>query len=112
MQHLFILPALDSRLIKISTRLTKKEVEYILQHSGSKLILVDHEFRHLVENASVPFIVSMDTGRPDDPYERFLARGRTFSRERGWGGLDFETDENATIALCYTFGIFFRIKIA
>jgi hypothetical protein len=49
-------------------------VAYILDHSGSKLILVDHEFASLVEGVAVPVIVSKDTGRAGDPYEDFLSK--------------------------------------
>ena len=57
-----------------STRLTKAEVAYILEHSGSKLILVDSEFAPLVAGASLPTIISNDTGRSGDPYEDFLGK--------------------------------------
>lgn len=86
----------------INTRLTKHEVAYILNHSGSKLILVDHEYTHLVEGTEIPTIVSNDTGRVGDPYEEFLSGGRRFSRGRGWPGLEAEIDENAAAVLCYT----------
>ncbi|KAF9515589.1 hypothetical protein BS47DRAFT_1391445 [Hydnum rufescens UP504] len=94
----------------INIRLTKDSVDYILEHSGSKVILVDHAFVHLVENAKVPVIVCNDTGRPDDPYEQLLASGRRFSRERGWLGLDMEMNEDAAASLCYTSGTTGRPK--
>lgn len=56
----------------INTRLTKDNVKYIVEHSGSKLILVDHELVGLTEGLGVPTIVSNDTGRAGDPYEEFL----------------------------------------
>ncbi len=87
----------------INTRLTVPEVTYILEHSGSKLIIVDHEYTRLVANAKVPVIVSNDTGRDGCPYEDFLSKGRVFSQERGWAGLDLEPDEDASAALCYTY---------
>ena len=46
--------------------------------------------------------MSNDTGRDGDPYEEFLTKGRQFSQERGWPGLEWEADENAGAALCYT----------
>lgn len=85
-----------------SFRLTKPEVDYILEHSGSKLILVDHEFLSLVEGSKVPVILSKDTGLGDDLYEAFLAEGRHFSQERGWAGLDVDANEDANATLCYT----------
>lgn len=111
-----------------SIRLTKDIVDYIIEHSGAKLILLDHEFAHLVKGTSLPVILSQDTGKADDPYEQFLgeflfnssqcsvreawlicvnferslASGRKFSQERGWAGLEMELDENADASLCYT----------
>jgi long-subunit acyl-CoA synthetase (AMP-forming) len=87
----------------INIRLKPEEVGYILEHSGSKLILVDHEFTHLVPNATKAcVIISRDTGRVSDPYEEFLSKGRRFSKEKGWAGLEMELDENAPAVLCYT----------
>lgn len=96
-------------LCPINTRLKPHEVEYILEHSGAKFILVDHEYQHLVSNPKVPIIVSKDTGRADDPYEEFLAQGRAFSQERGWQGLETQHDENAGATLCYTSGTTGRV---
>ncbi|KAF8649818.1 hypothetical protein AX16_005583 [Volvariella volvacea WC 439] len=94
----------------INTRLKPQEVEYILEHSGSKLILVDHEYTHLIKGTKIPVIVSNDTGRAGDPYEEFLTSGRKFSKEQGWSGLDAEQDENAPATLCYTSGTTGRPK--
>jgi hypothetical protein len=79
------------------------DIEYIVKHSGAKLILVDHEYASLVINTGVPTILSQDTGRLDDPYEAFLSSGRRFSQERGWAGLELEEDENAGASLNYTY---------
>ena len=86
----------------INTRLKPSEVAYIIEHSGCSLILVDYEYTHLVSGTKVPIIISNDTGREGDPYESFLNRGRRFSQEKGWPGLDAEPDENASAVLCYT----------
>ncbi|KAG1757416.1 hypothetical protein EDB19DRAFT_1900942 [Suillus lakei] len=94
----------------VNTRLTPPEVSYILEHSGSKLILVDRDFTHLLGNTNVPIVVCHDTGRAGDPYESFLSAGRVFSAEKGWAGLDVELDENAGAVLCYTSGTTGRPK--
>lgn len=101
-------------LTPINTRLKPSEVAYILEHSGSSLILVDYEYTHLIpQGTKVPVIVSKDTGRTGDPYEDFLAQGRKFSRERSWRGLDAEPDENASAVLCYTYGqLLFSVSIS
>ena len=90
-------------LCPINYRLTHGEVAYILEHSGAKIVIVDHEHTHLVKGVKVPVVVSNDTGRCGDPYEDFLSAGRKFSNEKGWSGLTWEPDENANAALCYTF---------
>lgn len=90
-------------LTPINTRLTKHEVSYILEHSGAKIVLVDHEYIHLVSGTNARCIVSMDTGRLGDPYEDFLTEGRTFSAEKGWTGLDMDPSEDSPATLCYTF---------
>ncbi|EJF66260.1 AMP-dependent synthetase and ligase [Dichomitus squalens LYAD-421 SS1] len=94
----------------INTRLTHGEVAYILEHSGAKLIFVDHESAHLVKGAKAPVIVVNDTGKEDDPYEQFLTSGRKFSNERGWAGLEWERNEDAGCALNYTSGTTGRPK--
>ncbi|KAG0709018.1 hypothetical protein DFH29DRAFT_1036431 [Suillus ampliporus] len=94
----------------VNTRLTPPEVSYILEHSGSKLILIDRDFTHLIGNTNIPVIVCDDTGRAGDPYESFLSAGRIFSAEKGWAGLDVEPDENAGAVLCYTSGTTGRPK--
>lgn len=104
--------ALAARAIvtPINTRLTRPEVEYILDHSGAKIILVDYEFVHLVQGAKARVVVSKDTGRPGDPYEEFLSSGRRFSQEKGWQGLQAESNEDAGACLCYTSGTTGRPK--
>ncbi|KAJ7597197.1 hypothetical protein C8J56DRAFT_773009, partial [Mycena floridula] len=94
----------------INTRLTHREVAYILEHSGAALLLVDREFLDLVKGCRVPMVVCHDTGRVGCPYEAFLSEGRKFSQERGWLGLDAEEDENAAAVLCYTSGTTGRPK--
>ncbi|KAG1755131.1 uncharacterized protein EDB91DRAFT_274649 [Suillus paluster] len=94
----------------VNTRLTPPEVSYILEHSGSKLILIDRDFTHLIGNTNIPVIVCHDTGRVGDPYESFLSAGRVFSVEKGWAGLDVEPDENVGAVLCYTSGTTGRPK--
>ncbi|KAG8791920.1 hypothetical protein FRC12_007835 [Ceratobasidium sp. 428] len=94
----------------INTRLTIPEVDYILEHSGAKLILVDYEFTKFVEGKKIPYVVCKDSGRHGDPYEDYLTEGRRLSREEGWMGLDIEPDENTNASLCYTSGTTGRVS--
>ncbi|KAH6917238.1 AMP-dependent synthetase and ligase [Coprinopsis sp. MPI-PUGE-AT-0042] len=97
-------------LVPVNTRLKPHEVQYILEHSGARIILVDHEYTNLIGPTETKVIVSHDTGRAGDPYEEFLTEGRIFSGERAWQGLDTEADENASAILCYTSGTTGRPK--
>ena len=83
--------------------MTKHEIDYILAHSGAKLIFVDYELRHLVRDAKARIIVCDDTGRAGDPYEDFLTAGRSYSQEKGWAGLEMDSDENKPLSLNYTY---------
>ncbi|KAF8167952.1 hypothetical protein B0H34DRAFT_647092 [Crassisporium funariophilum] len=94
----------------INIRLKASEVEYIIDHSKCRLLLVDHEYVNLVAGTNIPLVISHDTGRDGDPYEDFLTDGRRFSEERGWPGLDAEKDEKAPAVLCYTSGTTGRPK--
>nr|GAT47859.1 amp-binding domain [Mycena chlorophos] len=98
-------------LCLINTRLKPSDVAYILDHSGAKIILIDHEFTHLLpNNTNVPVVICKDSGKQGDPYEDFLTAGRRFSQERGWSGLVPSADENASAILCYTSGTTGRPK--
>ncbi|KAI6044979.1 hypothetical protein EDC04DRAFT_2560276 [Pisolithus marmoratus] len=98
-------------LTPINTRLTPHEVAYIIDHSGAKLILVDHECSHLLPTSNVRTVVCHNTGREGDPYEEFLSAGRKFSQERGWAGLDVEKNEDTGAVLCYTSGTTGRVGL-
>ncbi|KAL9933409.1 hypothetical protein V8E36_007585 [Tilletia maclaganii] len=81
------IPAIGSIIVPCNIRNNKQEIEYILNHSGASIILIDSAFAHLVDPANPGLtpdgrkrilILSKDTGRldTDDPYEHFLTRGR------------------------------------
>ncbi|KAF9458214.1 hypothetical protein BDZ94DRAFT_1292131 [Collybia nuda] len=106
----FAVLAARAILTPINTRLKPQEVAYILEHSGSLLVFIDHEYMHLIEGTNIPFIICNDTGRAGDPYESFLSNGRIFSQENGWQGLVLESDENSSCVLCYTSGTTGRPK--
>jgi fatty-acyl-CoA synthase len=97
----FAVPAAGCILVPINTRLSSKEVGYILEHSGSKVLFVDAELEKLVESLDTSGIETVridDTGEPGDPYEDYLAEG---SAEPVPSVLE---DEEETIAINYTSG--------
>jgi fatty-acyl-CoA synthase len=87
-------------MVAINTRLSAGEVEYIVEHSGSKMVFVDAELEELLEGVdeSVEVIRIDDTGEKGDPYEDYLAEG---SPEQVPSVLE---DEEETISINYTSG--------
>jgi fatty-acyl-CoA synthase len=103
----FGVPAAGGILVAINTRLNTSEIEYILQHSGSKFLFVDHELQSLIEplNLENVHIVRVDdSGEANDPYEAFLSHGEP-QDVPSW--LD---DEEETISINYTSGTTGRPK--
>lgn len=106
------LPAIHAIIVPMNIRLTKPEVDYILEHSGSKMIIVDHEFKHLAEGFKGEVIVCQDSAgkNPEDPYEKLIQEGEQQADTVGWKGLQLIEDEEADIAICYTSGTTGRPK--
>ena len=74
----FGVPAAGGVLVAINIRLSGDEIDYILKHSGSRLLFVDHEFESLVKPldlGTMKVVRVDDTGSAGDPYEDFLATG-------------------------------------
>jgi fatty-acyl-CoA synthase len=96
----FAIPAAGLVMVTINTRLSAGEVEYIVEHSKSKMVFVDHELEDLLEGVdeSVERIRIDDTGEKGDPYEDYLAEG---SAEPVPSVLE---DEEETISVNYTSG--------
>jgi fatty-acyl-CoA synthase len=112
----FGVPLAGAVLVTINTRLAPDEIAYILNHSGSRLLLVDTEFTPLVERArqAEPLetveqfvnLVDVPGGtRLDGPdYEEFLASGSDAPLP-----IPVE-DEYETISINYTSGTTGRPK--
>ena len=103
----FGVPAGGLVLVPINTRLSSDEIGYILKHSGSKLVFVDHEMEGLVKPldlGAVPVIRIDDTGAAGDPYEDFIAQGSPEPCE------PWIEDEYETISINYTSGTTGRPK--
>lgn len=104
-------PAIHAVIVPMNIRLTKPEAKYIIEHSGSKLVLVDHEFAQLAEGFG-NVIISKDVGGrdPTDAYEQLIQSGREDAETLGWAGLELIDDEDADFAICYTSGTTGRPK--
>jgi fatty-acyl-CoA synthase len=103
----FGVPAAGLVLVPINVRLNSDEIGYILKHSGSKVLLVDHEFEAVVKPLDLTALRVIridDTGAAGDPYEDFLAQA---SPEPGETWLE---DEFETISINYTSGTTGRPK--
>jgi fatty-acyl-CoA synthase len=107
-------PLAGAILVSINIRLSPDEIAYILNHSGSKILLIDTEFSGLIERARGQIetvkqfvnIVDLPDGRRlDGPdYEAFLAGGSEEPIE-----ISVE-DEYDTISINYTSGTTGRPK--
>ncbi len=103
----FGVPAAGGVLVTVNTRLSSDEIAYILEHSGSRVLLLDAELAGLVDPidlGGLQVIGVDDTGRTDDPYEQLLAGA---SPDRPPSLLE---DEEETISVNYTSGTTGRPK--
>ena len=103
----FGVPAAGGILVAVNHRLSSAEVGYILSHSGARYLLLHTALEALaapLELAGVTVIRCADTGRPEDPYEQFLA-GAPPARPESW--LEHEEE---TISINYTSGTTGRPK--
>ncbi|MGH8873965.1 MAG: acyl--CoA ligase family protein [Acidimicrobiia bacterium] len=110
----FAVPLAHAVLVAINTRLSGPEVEYILDHSGSKMLVVDTELLapvapHLEKIESLREVVTIDdAGIPPNVestgYQALLARG-------GDDPVPWRVDdEERTISINYTSGTTGRPK--
>ncbi|HEY7433651.1 MAG TPA: AMP-binding protein [Methylomirabilota bacterium] len=86
-------------LVPINFRLNAEEIRYIVEHSGSSVLLVDPELDEALRDIKVKYRFVL--GRGTDP-QLFLRRGATPRLQ--------VTDENATVSINYTSGTTARPK--
>src|SRR6266566_2761031 len=86
-------------LVPINFRLNAEEIRYIIEHSGSSVLLVDPELDEPLRHIPVKHRFVLGTGT--DP--RFFLRPAAMPRLR-------VTDENATVSINYTSGTTARPK--
>ncbi|WP_373067808.1 AMP-binding protein [Gemmatimonas sp.] len=96
-------PGAGAVLNMLNTRLSARELEYILDHAGSKVLIVDRGLLQLArDSVGTSGIAIVVAGGPDSDYERHLARATPFRHH-----LD---DEWSLLSLNYTSGTTGRPK--
>jgi fatty-acyl-CoA synthase len=105
----YAVPATGGIMVPINTRLSADEIEYIIEHSGTKVLLVDEESVQLLTEKArkqVKTIVISDHPEKNE-YERVLSNS---SNKLLWRELYMEQDELAVISINYTSGSTARPK--
>ena len=97
----FGVPRAGAVLVAINTRLMPEEIAYILDHSGSRVLVVHESLAHLVEDAAVERVLVCGNG---GDYEEFLASAGPGEPE------DRLASEDDTISVNYTSGTTGRPK--
>ncbi|MFL5085743.1 MAG: acyl--CoA ligase family protein [Xanthobacteraceae bacterium] len=103
----FGVPAAGGILVTINTRLAPAEIEYILDHSGARYLLVDEEFAPALGSldlTALHVVRCADTGTTEDPYEAFLADASAAEPD------SWLQHEEETISINYTSGTTGRPK--
>ena len=97
----FGVPSAGAVLVALNTRLAAEEIAYILEHSGSRILVVDASLRHLVEDVSVERLLVCGEG---GDYEAFLGSAGEGEPE------DRLESEDDVISISYTSGTTGRPK--
>jgi fatty-acyl-CoA synthase len=101
----FGVPAAGGILVAINNRLSGPEVGYILEHSGTRFLLVDAELEPLVAQLGHDVkVIRCEHGDTNDQYEQFLADGSSELPD------SWLVDEEETISINYTSGTTGRPK--
>jgi fatty-acyl-CoA synthase len=99
----YAIPAVGAIIVPVNTRLAAQEIEYIIRHSGAKVIILQRDFKDKITQsvANSVQIIDVADGNETDPYERLLMNC-TFLV--AWDKMPLLYDENATISINYTSG--------
>lgn len=102
----FAIPAIGAISVPVNTRLAAKEIDYVIEHSGASVLIIQQEFMGRLSEESkslVNHVIEVaDCDDPTkDPYERLL---KSSKNRLSWNDMPMEQDENATISINYTSG--------
>ncbi|KAI9258693.1 hypothetical protein EDC94DRAFT_613197 [Helicostylum pulchrum] len=102
----FAIPAIGAIIVPVNTRLAAKEVDYVIEHSGSSVLIVQDELSDRLSQTSRAILahvihVADSQNRTQDPYEQLIAGSKNCL---SWNDFPTQNDENATISINYTSG--------
>ena len=102
----YAIPAIGAISVPINTRLAAQEVEYIIEHSGASVIVVQQELMDRLTEKTKSFLghiieVADCEDVTKDPYEKILVSS---DNRLSWNDMPSVQDENATISINYTSG--------
>ncbi|KUL82066.1 hypothetical protein ZTR_09118 [Talaromyces verruculosus] len=95
------------------------DIKYIFEHAEVDMIIVDHEFAHILNDfrlahPHVPLLVDSDTDGISGPFDMAIAEGQAIDLQNGdmgWSGLETQVpQEDAMLAISYTSGTTSRPK--
>ncbi|KAI7851871.1 hypothetical protein BDC45DRAFT_514531 [Circinella umbellata] len=107
LESLYAIPSIAAVMVPLNTRLAQPEIEYVVNHSGISVLIVQDELFSRLSPAvkeKVKLIRVADHqnhGDPPCPYEQLLQNTTTVFK---WNDLSLTTDENALISINYTSG--------
>lgn len=105
----YAIPAIGAISVPMNTRLAAKEIEYVADHSGVSVLIVQTEFldrlTETTKNAShVKLIEVADSeDASQDPYETIL-NNNSVNPRLNWNDFPTVADENEVISINYTSG--------
>ena len=107
-------PLLGSILMPLNFRLVADDFEYILNHGGAKVLIIEEGLTHLIEpirerlETIEHFVIASDMASPSN--EKWLDYETLLAEADGSQPAPIEIDENETSALLYTSGTTGRPK--
>ncbi|KAI8393624.1 putative long-chain-fatty-acid--CoA ligase [Radiomyces spectabilis] len=98
----YAVPAIGAITVPLNTRLASAEIEYILNHSGTTVLLVQDIFLdQLSEKAKQHLKLIHVADSPNNPYDQTLTTGM---HQKSWYEIWVEPKETDTISVNYTSG--------
>ncbi|KAI8968355.1 hypothetical protein BDF20DRAFT_895906 [Mycotypha africana] len=106
----YAIPAISGVTVPINTRLSAKEVEYLLEHSGATVLIIQTEFTDKLtdEVRALNYLKIIEVADSEDIhsdfYEKLLADESKNSRQLSWNDMPTCQDENQMLSINYTSG--------